>query len=39
VYALCLHGEGTACLCLAAMDNELIRVVELWPSLQESIRY
>jgi hypothetical protein len=38
VSALCLHGERTSCQCLAAMDSELMRVVELWPSLPEPTR-
>jgi hypothetical protein len=35
VSALCLHGDRSTCQSLAANDNELKRIFELWPSLPE----
>ena len=36
--ALCLHGEGTACQCVAVSDKRLEQLIEAWPSLPDSVR-
>lgn len=36
--ALCLQRDGTACRPLASLDNQLARIIKLWPSLQAETR-
>lgn len=38
VSALCLHGNGNACHCVASLDPILARLIELWPSLPADAR-
>lgn len=38
VSALCLHGSGNACQCMACLDPTLVRLIEAWPSLSVDAR-
>jgi hypothetical protein len=38
VSALCLHGNGNACLSVASLDPILVHLIELWPFLSTDAR-